>query len=111
MNIQNILIQNISGDVVISEGNTFTVLGGKSIINNGTLLIDGTSDDLTIVVTPSNFNTVCLQNISGDVAISLNQSKIECIIINDISGDVSGRAHAKSSVSQRVTGDCYLVID
>lgn len=111
MNIQNILIQNIIGDVIISEGNSFTVLGGRSTINGGIVLVDGVEDDVTITVIPGAYNSVCIQNITGDVAISLNQSKVECLIVNNVSGDVSGKVHANTSVIERILDDCYLVVD
>ena len=111
MDIQNILIQNIIGDVIISEGNSFAVLGGRSTINGEIVLVDGVDDDVTITVIPSVYNSVCIQNISGGVAISLNQSKVECLIINNISGEVSGKVHVNTSVIERILDDCYLVID
>ena len=111
MNIQNILIQNISGDVIIAEGNAFSVLGGRSIINGSLLIADGIDDDLTVTVLPGTFASICIQDVNGDIAISLNQSKVENLVIKNISGDVSGKVHANNSVTENIGDDVYLVVD
>lgn len=111
MNIQNILIQNFSGDVIIAEGNTLSVLGGRSIINGSVLLADGVDDDLTITIVPGTYSSICIQNVTGDVAISLTRSNIESIVLNEIYGDISGKVHANSSVVENIHGESYLTID
>ena len=108
INIENIFIQNVSGDVILKDGKSLSISTGHTYFSGNNLVIENVYDDLQVKIPQEIFSDLRLNNIEGDISIYLTKSKFDKVIINNVNGDISGSIHANSKTINNATGYCNL---